>query len=182
MENLTLLIYPHPTLRAKASPISPIDQEDLHLANSLCRMMLERDMLGLSAPMFGFSRRLIVVNDKKGSEDICYKMLNPEILKKSQEKQDFEEWSPCYPGISASIPRFQEICVRYQEINGTYQEIEAQGLFSSVIQHQLDYLEGRSFLDYLSPLKKQLLLKKIQQVRKKIEQHTHVHGPHCSHA
>ena len=108
-------------------------------------------------------------------------MINPEIMKFSSEKQAFEEGSPSYPGISAFVERPEKISLQYYDLQGDVQELEAQGLLSTVIQHQMDYLEGKSFLDHLSSLKKNLLLKKMEQVKKELKRNHHVHGPHCHH-
>lgn len=179
MTILSLLIAPHPVLRTKAVPVVPAEKETPHLVDALCEQMLSLETLGVSAPMFGISKRVIVVRDQ--SEDKPFPMVNPEIMKFSSEKQAFEEGSPSYPGISAFVDRPEKISLRYYDLQGNVQELEAQGLLSTVIQHQMDYLEGKSFLDHLSSLKKNLLLRKMEQVKKELKRHHHVHGPHCHH-
>ncbi len=179
MTILSLLIAPHPVLRTKAVLVVPAEKATLHLVDALCEQMLSLETLGVSAPMFGISKRVIVVRDQ--AEDKLCLMINPEIMKFSSEKQAFEEGSPSYPGISAFVERPEKISLQYYDLQGDVQELEAQGLLSTVIQHQMDYLEGKSFLDHLSSLKKNLLLKKMEQVKKELKRNHHVHGPHCHH-
>lgn len=179
MKTLSLAIVPHPALRTKAVSVNPSAEDTLHLADTLCEQMFSLETLGVSAPMFGISKRVIVVQDQQ--EDKLYKMINPEVIKFSSEKISFEEGSPSYPGINAFIERPEKIHLRYYDTQGNLQELEAEGLLSAIIQHQLDYLEGKSFLDHLSSLKKNLLLKKMAQIKKELKRHHHVHGPHCHH-
>ena len=109
----------------------------------------------------GLLERIIIVNWLEGGESFA--MVNPEIIEKSDEMQEFEESSLSYPGISAKIKRPIEITVKYQDKNGNFSEMNAKGFLATIIQHEIDYLNGIVFLDYLSKLKQDRLLKKMDK-------------------
>lgn len=134
--------------------------------------------VGLGANMVGIKTRIVVI-DLRSEDSRPYVMINPKITYFSKEKADFEEASISFPGISAVISRPEKIKVSYQDIEGIYCDIDADGFLARVIQHEVDYLDGKVFLDYLSKLKQDMLIKKMQ---KYIKNHPpHVHGAHCHH-
>jgi peptide deformylase len=106
-------------------------------------------------------------------------MINPEITEKSDEVQEFMESSFSYPGISANIIRPKKIRLSYLNIDGEKKEMEAEDFLSSIIQHEIDYLDGVIFLDYLSPLRQNMLLKKMKKFM--IKNPPHIHNKNCNH-
>jgi len=117
----------------------------------------------MGANMIGVLKRIIVIDLQENGTRKPFAFINPEIIWRSEEMQTFQEASLCFPGISANIMRPNAIKVRYLDIDGNPQELEAKGYFATVIQHEIDYLDGKVFLDYLSPLKRNALLKKMQK-------------------
>lgn len=108
-----------------------------------------------------------------------YKCINPEIIWSSKEQHTFTEGSVCFPGIEAKVTRPSSVKLRYLDYDGNEQELEASGFFASVIQHEVDYLNGKVYLDYLSKLKRDTLLKKMQKYM--ASDHHHVHSVYCKH-
>ena len=106
-------------------------------------------------------------------------MVNPEITEISKETQTFEEASLSFPGISAKITRPKKIKVKYLDYEGRKQLLEADNFLSTVVQHEIDYLDGKIFLDYLSKMKRDMLINKM---KKHIKNHPpHIHTSSCSH-
>jgi peptide deformylase len=118
--------------------------------------------IGLGANMVGLLDRLIVLDWPEGN--IKCAMINPEITWMCDEMQTFEEASLSYPGISAMISRPKKIKLSYLDCDNTKCEMEAEGYLSTLIQHEIDYLNGRVFLDHLSKLKRDALLKKMKKI------------------
>jgi peptide deformylase len=135
--------------------------------------------IGLGANMVGVLKRIIVVKMQQETGLVSYAMVNPEILESSKETQTIEEASLSFPGIAANITRPKSITVRYLDYDGNPQTLAADGFLATVIQHEMDYLDGKVFLDYLSKMKRDMLLKKME---KHIKMHPpHVHTASCSH-
>lgn len=129
--------------------------------------------------MAGIPKRVVVINVNHQGNHTKLALINPEIIKSSATTQTIEEASLSFPGISADITRPDAVTVRYMDLDGQIKEFEAQGVVATVIQHELDYLDGKTFLDYLSKLKRDLLVSKML---KYIKMHPpHVHGEHCDH-
>ena len=134
---------------------------------------------GLGANMVGLLERIVVIHMWERDKLLTYSMVNPEIIEFSKETQVFEEASLSFPGISAKITRPKQIKVKYLDYNGNEQMLEADNFLSTVIQHEIDYLDGKIFLDYLSKIKRDMLINKM---KKYIKNHPpHIHTPFCSH-
>ena len=129
--------------------------------------------------MVGLLERIVVIHMWERDKLLTYSMVNPEIIEFSKETQVFEEASLSFPGISAKITRPKHIKVKYLDYNGNQQILEADNFLSTVIQHEIDYLDGKIFLDYLSKIKRDMLINKM---KKYIKNHPpHIHTPFCSH-
>ena len=194
---LSLLLFPDSRLRHQAVKVGPFDPENTVIVEQLFLKLQDYQAYGLNAPMFGVSKSIVVMNPQSFSskdslslhEDssnsqkhssIPKVLLNPQIVASSVDMAKIEEGSPCFEGISAEVARPLHVTVCYQDLQGQTHETHFDGLGSAVIQHQMDHLMGKSFLDHLSPLKKSLLLKRMAGMRKHADKH-HVHGPHCRH-
>ena len=116
--------------------------------------------------MVGALKR-VIVTDVSETTPNPIAMINPEIITKSDETQVYEEASLSFPGISAKITRPARIAVQYTDLDGKFQAMEAEGGLATVIQHEMDYLDGVVFLDYLSKLKRDSLLKKMRKFKDK---------------
>lgn len=160
---IRLQIAPNPIFRQKAAPVKEIDSEIEHVVSSMYDIMYEHGAVGVGANMVGILKRIIVVDLQKSSKKDPITMINPVITAKSQELQAFEEGSLSYPGIKAIVKRPKEIKVKYLDGNGESNFMNAEGWLATVIQHEVDYLDGKIFLDYVSPIKRKMLLKKMEK-------------------
>jgi peptide deformylase len=163
---LPLVYAPNAAFKKIAKSVEVVDDEIRVLADQMLATMYSEKAIGLGANMVGILKRIIVVDLQE--DGICnpYIFINPEITYYSEELQTFTEGSVCFPGIKAEIIRPKSIKLKYLDKSGKNQEIEASGFFATVIQHELDYLNGKVFLDYLSKFKRDTLLKKMQKHRK----------------
>lgn len=179
MTILDIIIAPNPIFKKKASPVISINDEIKAIANDMLETMYFERAVGLGANMVGVEHQIIVLDLRENDIEKPYIMINPEIIDYSLDKNKHEEASLSFPGISAVIERPSKIKVQYLDMDEKLQLLEAEGFLARVIMHELDYLHGIVFLDYLSKLKRDMLLKKME---KYIKNHPpHVHGAHCSH-
>lgn len=178
MSVLSIVYAPNPVFKQKAKPIDKVDDSIRQLAEDMLDTMRFENAVGLGANMLGIDRRIIVVNIKQENSK-SYVMINPEILETSNEFNEHEEASLSFPGISAIIKRPNKIKVKYLDIDNKEQILEAEDFLARVILHENDYLNGITFLDYLSKMKRDMLTKKMI---KHIKNHPpHIHGKHCNH-
>jgi len=177
MSFLQIIYAPNEIFTQKAQPVEEVDDEVRDVLQMMFKTLEIENGIGLGANMVGFLNRMIVVDWFDGGERFA--MVNPEITYKSEETQEFEEASLSFPGISAKITRPKKIKVKYLDEQGKEQSKEAEGFLATLIQHEIDYLDGVVFLDYLSKLKRERLLKKMDKHMKKYP--PHIHGKHCNH-
>ena len=161
MALLHILEYPHPGLREKAQPIEQIDNRITQLANDMLETMYDAPGIGLAATQVNVAKQLIVIDisDEKDSPMI---IINPKITHEDGH-QTYEEGCLSFPGVYAKVERANEITLAYQDINGDDQTIEADGLLAICIQHEMDHLDGKVFVDYLSPLKRNRIRKMLEK-------------------
>ena len=159
-----ITIAPDPIFQKIAEPVTKFDEELDDTINAMFDTAKAKGAIGLGANMVGLLERIIIVDWLEGGESFA--MVNPEIISKSDEMQEFEESSLSYPAISAKIKRPSKITVKYQDKNGNFDEMNAEGFLATIIQHEIDYLNGIVFLDYLSKLKQERLLKKMHKYLK----------------
>jgi len=156
---LEIRLYPDPILRRKAAPIERIDAEIRALADSMVETLVKRVGYGLAAPQVGVLLRLIVVD----VEDELYVLINPEIVKTSEERVLGVEGCLSLPGIEAEVERAKAIMVEGFTPQGERVSIEAEDLLARVIQHEIDHLDGILFIDYLGRAKRVQLLKEYEK-------------------
>ncbi len=179
MALLPLTYAPDPIFKKKAAPIAKITDEIRKLADDMLETMAVEKAVGIGANMVGEPKQIAVVDLCEGDVSKPYVFINPEIVWASEETQTQEEASICFVAISAKITRPRAIKVKYLDYDGNAQELEAEDFFACVIQHEVDYLHGVTFLDHLSKMKRDMLMKKML---KHIKAHPpHVHGPDCRH-
>lgn len=178
MARLEVLTVPHPMLREKAKPIEKIDTRIGKLMDDMLQTMYEDDGIGLAANQVGVLDRVIVVDvsdTRDGSEALI--MANPEIIWESEEEFTYREGclsvrpdaTKTTADLYANVTRPEAIRVKFMDRNGDEQEIEASELFSQCIQHEMDHLDGILFIDHISTLKRSMILKKIEKLKKIIE-------------
>lgn len=179
MPLLSLVYAPNPIFKQKAVPVEKVDDAVRAHVDDMLQTMAVEQAVGIGANMVGLLKRIAVVDLHENGKSNPHVFINPNIYWRSEEKQEHEEASLCFPGISAVISRPKAIRLRYLDYEGNAKELEAEGFLSTVIQHEVDYLDGVTFLDHLSKVKRDMLTRKMQ---KYIRQHPpHVHGPGCNH-
>ena len=178
MAVMQLVLGPDPILKQKAAPVVEITDDIKSLVADMFDTLYERRGLGIGANMVGELKRIIVVDMQEKGVKAPLACINPEITWHSDKLEEREEASLCFPGISAKITRSDSIKLKYQDIDGKACELEAKGWLATIIQHEMDYLDGRTYLDHLSKMKRERLIKKmIKQLK-----HNHsCHDPDCGH-
>lgn len=178
MSVLSIVYAPNPVFKQKAKPVDKIDDLIRQLAEDMLDTMYFENAVGLGANMLGIDQRIIVVDIKQENSQ-AYVMLNPKILETSTEISEYEESSISFPGISAKIKRPSKIKVKYLDLNNKEQILEAEGFLARVILHENDYLNGITYLDHLSKMKRDMLITKMIKHMK--NNPPHIHGKHCNH-
>ena len=170
MSKYKILIEPDPILRQKCEPIDIVDDELRKLMKDMLETMYKAPGIGLAAIQLGILKRVVVIDISKDSEKKNPLFLvNPEITFKSKKTSTFEEGCLSLPGQYAEIERPAECHLQYLDFHGKKKEIKADGLLSTCIQHEIDHLNGVLFIDYLSKLKKDMIVKKLKKHKKEVK-------------
>jgi peptide deformylase len=168
MAKRPILILPDPRLRAIADPIEKIDEGVRQLAKDMLETMYDAPGIGLAAPQIGEMKRIVVMDLAKEEEPADpVVMINPEILSISDETVTTEEGCLSIPELYYDVERPAEVTVRYTDLEGNTVEREAKERFAVCVQHELDHLDGVLYIDYLSRLKRDRVLKKFQKLAKR---------------
>jgi peptide deformylase len=161
-DTLPILLVPDPRLRSRARPVGAADAD--HVRSLVPRMfasMYAAPGIGLAAPQVGELLRLVVIDLQKEEARDPVVLVNPEIVAASKENATREEGCLSLPGQYADVTRPAQVKVRYQDIGGAKREVQADGLLATCLQHEIDHLDGVLFVDYLSALKRNMLLRKL---------------------
>lgn len=161
MALLEILHYPDPRLRRHAEPVATVDDDIRALVDNMAATMYAAPGIGLAAIQVGVARRVIVI-DLSERRNALQVFINPEILVKEGE-QVLEEGCLSVPGIFEPVTRAEHIRVRALNRDGQAFEIDAHGLLATCIQHEIDHLDGKVFVDYLSRMKQERIQKKLQK-------------------
>jgi peptide deformylase len=164
MTKLAILEYPDPRLRTKAQPVAVVDDALRRLADDLLETMYAAKGVGLAASQVDVHKRLLVL-DVSDTRDQPLILINPEILS-AEGRAPGEEGCLSLPGIYDKLERATRIRVRALDRNGQPFELDAEGMLAVCIQHEMDHLEGKLFVDYLSELKRQLIRRRLQKERR----------------
>jgi peptide deformylase len=164
MAKLTILEFPDPRLRTKAHPVTDFGPELARLVADMFETMYEAPGIGLAATQVNVHRQLLVldVSDEKNQPHV---LCNPRVLAKDGI-QTYQEGCLSVPGIFADVERANQITVEAEDAAGTTFTLQADGLLAVCIQHEMDHLAGRLFVDYLSPLKREMVRKKLEKQRR----------------
>jgi len=167
MAQLPILEFPDPRLRTRAVPVTPEEVGTpafQTLLDDMFETMYDAPGIGLAASQVDVHKRFMVidVSEEKGGPRV---FINPEIVDKAGE-QVYQEGCLSVPGIFADVTRADEITVRFLDRTGTAQELHVDGLLAVCIQHEMDHLDGKLFVDYLSPLKREMVKKKLAKARR----------------
>ena len=164
MAQLEILHFPDSRLRSEAAPVRIVDDEIDRLVRDMFETMYAAPGIGLAATQVNVPKRLLVLDiSEEKDRPMCF--INPEILEKSGEEET-EEGCLSVPGIYEKVRRAEHIKVRALDRSGEPFELEADGLLAVCIQHEIDHLDGKLFVDYLSELKRQRIRKKLDKARR----------------
>ena len=166
MARLSILRYPDPRLYTVARPVSEVDARIRTLVEDMLETMYEAEGVGLAATQVDVHERVIVI-DTSEARDTPIVLINPELIEKSDEMTLGDEGCLSVPDIYDKVPRHARVRVRARDRSGETREFAAEGLLSVAVQHEMDHLLGKVFVDYLSPLKrsriKTRMLKKTRE-------------------
>ena len=169
MSQRKILIEPDPILRKKSAILEKVDGELRKLLDDMLETMYSAPGIGLAAVQVGILKRLIVIDISKEKEKKNpLFLINPEIISKSESTSIYEEGCLSIPGHFAEIERPAECHIKFIDYEGKKREIKASGLLSTCIQHEVDHLNGVLFIDYLSKLKKDMIVKKLVKHKKEL--------------
>jgi peptide deformylase len=167
MAMLPIIVAPDPRLKKKARPVERVDAETRKLMDDMLETMYAAPGIGLAAPQVGVLKRVIVVDiATEDEEPQPLKMANPELVWVSEEDATYNEGCLSLPEHYADVVRPAAIRVRYLDENGELRERDADGLLATCIQHEMDHLDGILFVDHISSLKRNMILRKLLKTKK----------------
>ncbi|MEM7046571.1 MAG: peptide deformylase [Pseudomonadota bacterium] len=160
-----ILIAPHKALRRKAKPVAKIDKKTHTLLNDMVDTMYHARGIGLAAPQIGINKQLIVIHlEHEVGEPL--KLINPELTQTSGDMDIKQEGCLSLPDQFADITRPVSCSVRYLDLAGESCTLDAQGLLARCLQHEIDHLKGKLFVDYLSPVRRNMILRRSAKQKK----------------
>ena len=165
-----ILTEPNKVLREKSLKVESVDKDLQNLMDDMLETMYAAPGIGLAAIQVGIPKRIIVldISYKEGKKNPMY-FVNPEIIEKSNKNSTYEEGCLSVPGQFAEIDRPDQCHIKYLDYFGQHKEMKAEGMLATCIQHEMDHLEGILFIDYLSKLKKSMIVKKLSKQKKALE-------------
>ncbi|MCB1337211.1 MAG: peptide deformylase [Maritimibacter sp.] len=163
-----IVIHPDPRLKKVCDPVADLTDELLRLADDMLETMYDAPGVGLAAPQVGVLTRLIVADAVKdpNAEPKPTVMFNPVVVRASDETNVYEEGCLSIPDQYAEVTRPAEVRVAWIDRAGNPQEADFAGLWATVLQHEIDHLNGKLFIDYLSPMKRQMMTRKSQKYKR----------------
>ncbi|WED21810.1 peptide deformylase [Vibrio sp. JC009] len=164
MSVLQVLVFPDDRLRTVAKPVEEVTPEIQQIIDDMIETMYAEEGIGLAATQVNIHQRIVVI-DISDSRDQPMVLINPEITEKRGE-DGIEEGCLSVPGARALIPRAHEVSVKALNRDGKEFTFEAEDLLAICVQHELDHLEGKLFVDYLSPLKRKRIKDKLEKIKK----------------
>ena len=160
-----LVILPDPVLRQVSKPVERVDDALRKLADDMLETMYDAPGIGLAAIQIGEPLRLLVIDlAKEGEEPAPNVFVNPEILESSEQRSTYEEGCLSIPDYYAEVERPASVRVKYLDRDGKEQEIMAEGLMATCLQHEIDHLNGVLFIDHISKLKRDMVVKKFRKL------------------
>jgi peptide deformylase len=167
MAILTILTAPDPRLKVVSKPVAKVDDSVRRLMDDMLETMYASHGIGLAAPQLGVAKQVIVLDLARGEESPNpIKLANPEIVWRSEEEVVCEEGCLSVPDQYSEVSRPKAVKVRYLDYQNEIREMDADGYLATCIQHEIDHLNGVLFIDRLSSLKRNIILRKLNKVRK----------------
>ncbi len=166
---MQIIIAPDSRLNKVSKKVDIIDKSIISILNEMLECMYKNNGIGLAAPQVGILKRLVVIDCSQNEETKNpFKFINPEITKLSKNTSDFEEGCLSLPSQYSKVTRPDKITLRFKNIEGMVCEKDFSGLEATCIQHEIDHLNGKLFVDHISKLKKNIIIKKLIKLKKKI--------------
>jgi peptide deformylase len=167
MAKLDIIIAPDPRLKVKCAPVSRVDAATRRLMDDMLETMYAAPGIGLAAPQVGVAKRVIVVDvARQGEPPQPYRMANTEIVWVSDDDAVYSEGCLSLPEHYADVARPRAVRVRYLDHENEIRELEAAGLLATCVQHEMDHLDGILFVDRISALKRNMILRKLVKAKK----------------
>ena len=163
-----ILLHPDPRLKKRCEPVESIDEATRTLMQDMLETMYNAPGVGLAAPQIGVLQRILVmdvVKDETATPE-PYMMANPEVIWASDEKNTYEEGCLSIPDEFADVERPSKVRVRYLDEHGETQEIDCDGLLATCVQHEIDHLDGKLFIDYLGRVKRSMITGRMKKRKK----------------
>ena len=167
MALLNILRYPDPRLHKVARPVERVDDEVRRLVRDMAETMYAAPGIGLAATQVDVHRRVIVIDISEARDELLV-LINPEIVRASDELQECEEGCLSVPGVYETVARAAKVTVRALDANGIAFERTAEGMLAVCIQHEMDHLEGKVFVEYLSRLKRSRIRARMEKQLRQI--------------
>ena len=166
----TILTEPNQILRQISKPVESVSKQEQKLMDDMLETMYAAPGIDLAAIQVGVLKRIVVIDiSKEDEKKNPLFLVNPEIISKSKNTSVYEEGCLSLPGQFAEVERPAEVQIKYVNYEGEEKKLEAKGLLATCIQHEIDHLNGILFIDYLSKLKKDMIIKKLIKHKKDIE-------------
>lgn len=168
MAVLELVTAPDPRLKSLSEPVADIDKKLRRFMDDMVETMYAANGIGLAAIQVGVPKSVAVIDlDPKGPNSKVIYLVNPKIIRASDEMSTYHEGCLSVPEIWDDVKRPAQLTVEYQDENGTKQVVDADGLFATCLQHEIDHINGRLFIDHLSRLKRSIALRKSAKLKNK---------------
>ena len=163
-----ILIHPDPRLKKVADPVTEVTADMRRLADDMLQTMYDAPGIGLAAPQVGVLQRLIVMDAVKeeGAAPRPMILFNPEVTWVSDDTNVYEEGCLSIPEQYGEVERPASVRVSWMDVDGKLKEEEFDGLWATCVQHEIDHLNGKLFIDYLSPMKRQMITRKMQKLKR----------------
>ncbi|WP_417242402.1 peptide deformylase [Celeribacter sp.] len=163
-----ILIHPDPRLKKACDPVTEFDKALAALADDMLETMYDAPGIGLAAPQIGVMNRLMVMDcvKEEGGAPAPMILVNPNVVWESEERNVYEEGCLSIPGQYADVERPKMVRVTWQDIEGKDHEQEFDDLWATCVQHEIDHLNGTLFIDYLKPMKRQMITRKMQKLKR----------------
>lgn len=168
MAKLDILIHPDPRLKKVCPPVPEVTPDIRRLADDMLTTMYEAPGIGLAAPQVGEMMRMLVMDcvKEEGAAPRPMVLINPEVTWASEDRTIYEEGCLSIPDQYADVERPAEVKVQWTDVDGNMQEEAFDGLWATCVQHEIDHLNGKLFIDYLKPLRRQLITRKMVKLKK----------------
>ena len=161
-----ILIHPDPRLKKPCDPVETITEEIRALAADMLETMYDAPGIGLAAPQVGVLRRVMVMDCIKDGPPRPMVLINPKVVWLSEDLASYEEGCLSIPDQYAEVKRPAAVRVEWMGLDGALQEEQFEGLWATCVQHEIDHLDGKLFIDYLGPLKRQMITRKMEKLKR----------------